>query len=78
MGGGQPNSSNDIGPKSPSKVKNIEHSGAGKCRIERDEAESLGMVLGADRSSRMKLDQNWKTWASLHLECPATDRYCLS
>ena len=38
------------------KAKNIERGGAGKCRIERDEAESPGMVLGADRSSRMKLD----------------------
>jgi len=38
------------------KVKNIERGGAGKCRVERDEAESLGMVPGADRSGRLKLD----------------------
>ncbi len=34
------------------KVGNIERGGAGKCRIERDEAKSLGMVPSADRSSR--------------------------
>jgi hypothetical protein len=50
------------------KVKNIEHNGAAKRRIERDEAESIGMVPGADRSSSMKLDHNKKDMGIPHLE----------
>ncbi len=36
------------------KAEIIKRNGAGKCRIQRDEAESPGMVPGAYRSSLMK------------------------